>query len=68
MSALKKAKEAIATAAAGKAAYELLVSVEGQPVRKRDQPAVVKIAGITVFRRDSELNRYLFWIPLGKRK
>jgi hypothetical protein len=64
-----KAKRVASAGGAAVTAYSLLVRVEGRPIRERDKPAKVKVAGIPMFERDAELNRYLFgFIPLGKRK
>lgn len=71
MSKIDKAKRAIGTATATigavKGVYELAVTVEGKPVRARDEPAAIRILGIPVFVRDENLDRTWFgFIPRGK--
>jgi hypothetical protein len=70
MSKLKRALGAASGAVgAAQAAYEVAVTVEGQPVRARTEPASIRIFGIPVFERDGELERTWFGvIKRGKSK
>lgn len=69
MGLVDRAKKAAAAGGAAVAAYGILVRVEGRPIRERDKAAKVKVAGIPVFERTPELDRYLFgFIPIGKRR
>lgn len=62
-------KKAGGVIGAGRAAYDLAVTVEGAPIREKTQPAAVKILGLTIFRRDETLDRTWFgFIKRGKSK
>jgi hypothetical protein len=63
-----RAKQVASAGSAAATAWSILVKVEGAPVRKRDEPAAVKVAGLTLFRRYEDGQRVLFGIPLGKRQ
>jgi hypothetical protein len=71
LKAISKATKLVGTATAAVGAargvYELAVSVEGKPLRARDEPATIRIFGVPVFERDGNLDRTWFGlIPRGK--
>jgi len=52
MGLIKAAKKLAGATGAASTAYELLISVEGKPVRERGKPAAVRFCGLLVFERD----------------
>jgi hypothetical protein len=66
---ISTAKKAGVAAGGVVAAYKATVTVSGQPVRKRLEPAAITIAGIPVFERDESLERTWFgFIKRGRSK
>lgn len=61
---VKTAEKLAGTAAAAGTAFKLLVSIEGRPVKDKDKPAKVKLAGLTVFERDSEGRQHVLWFRI----
>lgn len=66
---IDKAKKLATAGGTAAAAYGILVRVEGHPLRERDKPAKVKVAGIPFFERTETGDRYVLrFIPIGKRR
>ena len=38
--------------------------VEGQPVKRKDQPAKVRMLGLTVFERDPDGRQFVLWFRI----
>lgn len=63
MGIVDKATKVAAGAGAAATAFGLLFRVEGKPVREKDKPASVKLAGVVpLFERDPDGKQYLFGI------
>jgi hypothetical protein len=64
-----KIKQAGVIVSTASAIYAVTVGVDGKPLKEKLKPAKVRILGIPVFERDSQLNRWWFGcIPRGKSK
>jgi hypothetical protein len=59
MSLLGAARKVAGAGGAAAAAYALVVRVEGKPIREKDKPATIAIAGLKVFERDAEGRQWL---------
>ncbi len=64
MGIVKAAKKVAGVASSAGAAYELLVKVEGKPVREKGKPAKVLFCGWTVFERDEDGKQHVAWFRI----
>lgn len=66
MAEVEEAARKVARGAAviGAVAAIVGVKVEGQPVKRKDQPARVRALGLTVFERDESGRQFVLWFRI----